>query len=466
MKVAFIFGKGIDGCGVTMGAAFYEKWLREQGHETVVINFNNDQTFGRAKLTKWIGDLLEVTKNDKKVPQNIIDRVNECDIAIFHSHPTRRRAAYVDRYREFIEKLDNPIKVMHDHGITKGATDFVTQGCEIFAMADVGVIMSKDGYAEGAYTTFDPNLKGRMIENPIWIDTAKYDRFRLPFEERQKHFLYLGRFAGIKDPAMICRIAPHVKDDWQLSIIGAEASIGSISEDVDRSINPAPYTSYWRPIIREHSAKGNEFFLNEKQLAKTDWRINAYPHYDYEFGMSTLGSSMASWCGYNISNPLDYGNRMEYTTIESFLLTLPIIHNHFASNAYSPEGKLWKDYDFILTSEATKEYELAQELERIANNPTEWNERTQAARDLIYRFNDINVIGQKFLDDILRLGKKVNKVDSMNIITKYFPDAQARRDRGEILVTSTGSFLNQKPMILVDGKQTEAKQELKTHKLF
>ena len=41
MKVAFIFGKGIEGCGVTKGATIFEEWLVKQGHETIVIDFNN-----------------------------------------------------------------------------------------------------------------------------------------------------------------------------------------------------------------------------------------------------------------------------------------------------------------------------------------------------------------------------------------------------------------------------------------
>ena len=43
MKVAFIFGKGIEGCGVTKGANIFESWLVSQGHETIVIDFDNKQ---------------------------------------------------------------------------------------------------------------------------------------------------------------------------------------------------------------------------------------------------------------------------------------------------------------------------------------------------------------------------------------------------------------------------------------
>jgi len=57
LKIAFIFGKGIDGCGVTKGAHIYEDWLRKNGHDTIVVAFNNGKNllglntpFGKARF--------------------------------------------------------------------------------------------------------------------------------------------------------------------------------------------------------------------------------------------------------------------------------------------------------------------------------------------------------------------------------------------------------------------------------
>jgi len=44
MKIAFIFGKGIDGCGVTRGALIFENYLRQAGHDTFIVDFDNGQT--------------------------------------------------------------------------------------------------------------------------------------------------------------------------------------------------------------------------------------------------------------------------------------------------------------------------------------------------------------------------------------------------------------------------------------
>lgn len=466
MKIAFIFGKGIDGCGVTRGAVFYEKWLRTHGHNTIIVDFDNGQSFGRAKEVEWIGDVYEVKKKDTKVPIEIINAVSSCDIAIFHSHPTRKQGKYTDRYREFVSVIDQPIIVMHDHSIAKTNINAVPQACELFAMADVAVIQSLDGYSKEAYTSFDPGLSEHLIENPIWIDPRKYDVYRKTFSERDKHLLYIGRMSPLKDPAMICRIQPHMEIDWDLSIIGCENSIASVSNySGDLTNNTAPYIPEWRTMIRQHSLnKHGEFVATEKEQAK-DWKINSYDKYRYDWGMNQLGSSFASWCGYKLSNASEYGCRMEYTMIESYLLSLPIINRHFAENARSPDGKLWGEYDCAIISQAREEEALALELERLQNNEKEWNERTAACRDLITKFNDIDIIGQQFLDRVLAIGKRSNKINGLDRICEYFPDARERRARGEVIMSSASGTLNRKPMIMINDKQELVKETISTNSL-
>lgn len=463
MKISFIFGKGIDGCGVTRGALIYEDWLRKQGHDTVILDFDNGQSFGRAKHANWIGEVLKVNKKDDEVDSSIINEINSCDIAIFHSHPTRKQSIYADRYRKFLEKIDNPIKVIHDHSIAKTNINAIPQACEIFAHADVAVIQSLDGYSKEAYTNFDQGLSNRLIENPIWIVPQDYDKFNKSFDEREDHLLYLGRMSPLKDPAMICRIQPYM-EDWKLSIIGCENSISSVSMyDEDLAINPAPYTPAFRPRIYQHTlAKDGTYKLSDKEKAK-DGVINSYDSYQYEFGMNSLGTSKASWCGYKLSNPDEYGNRMEYTMIESFLLTLPIMNRHFADYGVSPEGKKWGEYYGPLISQAREETELAEVLKGMSAE--EWTKRTKACRDLIFKFNDIESIGQKFLDDVIKMGKRKNKVVPIDVISEYFPSAKERRANGELVMSSANGTLKQTPMIMEEGKQVIVKEKPITNTL-
>lgn len=465
MKIGFVFGKGIDGCGVTRGAVFYEKWLRDHGHDTVVIDFDNDQAFGRAKEVEWIGNVLTVSKKDAEASIEIVREANSCDIIVLHSHPTRKQQLFVERYRKFVEQIKDPIIVMHDHSIAKSNINMVPQACELFAMADVAVIQSLDGYSMLGYTSFDPGLKGRLIENPIWIDPHKYDSYRKPFADRRKHLLYMGRMSPLKDPAMICRIQPHMPN-WELSLIGVENSISSVSNYTGNlEDNPAPFIPEWRVMVQQNFIDKHGVYNVPSREDGKDWKIKSFDRYRYDWGMNELGSSFASWCGYKLSDVDEYGYRMEYTMIESFLLTLPIINRHFADNARSPEGKLWGEYDCALVSQAREEKQLADELHRILTNEKEWNERTEACRELIHKFNDIDIIGQQFLDRVLKLGKRKNKVDPIAKISEYFPSARERRSRGEVIMSNPSATLSRTPTILVDGKKQEIKDKQETNSL-
>tara|TARA_B110000977_G_scaffold195197_1_gene273184 strand:+ start:8022 stop:9440 length:1419 start_codon:yes stop_codon:yes gene_type:complete len=460
MKVAFIFGKGIEGCGVTRGATILEKWLTEHGHQTVNIDFDCGQIFYRARNLSFTGPILKCEKNwtvdDCK---DILAEVNSCDIAILHSVPTRKQEKYIDRCREFMSRVHDPIIVVHDHGITKSNINMIPQGGEIMSMADVGVVQSLNGHSKQMYTAIDKSMESNLYENPIWVDTQLYDKFRASAEERRKHIVYMGRMSSIKDPAMICRLLPHVDiDEWDLSLIGCERSISGATVTEPLDLCTAPYIPAYRNLIRIHSVnvKG-EIRVPRAEALKTNTKINSYEKYAYDWGMETLGKSMGSWCGYRLRNSEEYGNRMEYTMIESYLLSMPIIQRHFAENAKSPEGKLWGEYDGPIIAEAREEAFIADEMKRIAASPNEFNERTRACQELINKFNNIDVLAPKFLDFVLTKGKRSDKINYIEAISDFFPDAAARRANGEIIVSSGTSILNKKPMTLVAGKNNEIK---------
>ena len=457
MRIGFVFGKGIDGCGVTRGALFFEKWLYDNGHDSVVFDFVNGNRYGRAKDNKFKGEVFEVTASETDASTSVIDVANKCDILICHSAPIRKHTDYCDRYRRFIEKINEPIVVMHDHGISVNTINSVPQACELFSYADVAVLQSEDGLSSRAYTDFDDGLKDRIIENPIWIEPDAYNRFIS--SERNKHFLYIGRMSPLKDPALICRTSKYLTD-WDLSLVGCERSISSVAFDDTKELHrwPGPYIPPFRDFVRIHRFDKDGNIKHNCKLPDEQIKVNAYESYPYEWGMKTLGQSFASWCGYRLTDEREYGTRMEYTQIESFLLTLPVLNRQFAENAYSPEGKKWVDYDCALTGMATQEEELADELNRLWSNKNEYAERTSACRELIYKFNDIENLAPKYLDTIVKLGKRKNKVNAIEAINKFFPNAQELREKGEVVMTAPGSYLKREKYILVNNKQQKVEE--------
>lgn len=467
-KIALIFGKGVDGCGVTRGAKIFEKWVHDNGAaDTIIVDFDNDQDMVRSNNIQWMGKVLKVDKTDKEVSAAVLKAVNECDIVIVHSYPTRKRSDYIERFRTFLEKVTDPIVVCHDHAISQTTMSAISQSTELYSMSDVFVPQSMSGLSSQSVELFDPGMKGRIIENPIWIDPTYLDKFNKPVTEREKHFMYIGRHSPIKDPAMVCRTQPYLPD-WRLTFMGCERSISSVTlpPGTEAKHCRCAYIPEYQPMIhfrRMNKAKQYvDCSFREALKPVEDIKIQAYETYAFEDGMSMLGSSLASWCGYGLTDVKEYGTRMEYTMIESFLLTMPILSDHFVENAFSPEGKKWKDYDFILSSSMGKEKELADTLHRLWDNKKEWAERNAANRELINKFNSIDTLAPNYLRSILKHGKRENKVNGIDRISEYFPEAKELRAAGSIIVSHATSVMNKSSYILVDGKQEEYKEKPNT----
>lgn len=459
MKIALIFGKGIDGCGVTRGARIFEQWANDNGvAETAIINFDNGQDMARAKLVKWTGKIHHVSSNDKDVSPEILKVVNDCDIAIVHSYPTRKQdACHIERFRRFLEKVQDPIVVCHDHAISKVNMTAIPQASELYAMSDIFVPQSMSGLSSKTVRMFDSGMNGRILENPIWIDTKYLDTFRKSAEDREKHMLYIGRHSPLKDPAMLCRMRPHLPD-WKMSFVGCERSISSVSLPPGSTVEKCrcSYIPEYQPMIRFMRLNSAKKYVPAYKGEDTkDASMTAYDAYEFDWGMNVLGSSFASWCGYSLSDTNEYGSRMEYTMIESFLLSMPILNDEFTENAFSPDGKKWKDYDFLISSSNGKEKQLAEQLAKLWENKKEWQDRSMAGRGLIQHFNSIDTLAPNYLAAIQKMGKRSNKVNGIDRISEYFPQARELRADGEIVMSHASSVKNQLSLILVDGRQEE-----------
>ncbi len=439
MNIAFVFGKGIDGCGVSRGAKIFEQYLYENGHTVVIIDFNNGNLYLRSTLIKWQSKVITVGDEDVNVADDIIDLLNLQDIIIIHSYPIAK-FGHIDRFRECIEKITKPIIVAYDHGISTVTINSSLQMGEIFAMSDYGIVQSLSGQSYKAFKKFVPNLK--LVENKIWIDCKKFNHWRNPVNQRKRELVYMGRMSPLKDPALIPRMYRYIPG-WELTLTGCEYSISSVCDYTGKwKTNTAPYSHWYNNLIirTRRRVNGQIHILNTSKGTK----ISALDAYDYNVGMEILGKSKFSWCGYMLSDAREYGTRMEYTQIESFLLTLPIISKHFANNAMSPEDKFWSEYDGPLVFES--ELQLAKQLINMSDD--EWTYRTNECINIVTRLFDYNHLCKVFLDDVLKTGKRKKS----NHLSIYFPEALDYRSRGEVVIT-TPSVINSKLLRILKNKK-------------
>jgi len=455
MKVAFIFGKGIDGCGVTRGALIFEKWLIEEGHDTLIINFDNAQKMLRARNIDFSGETITVDSKEELVCRETISKINQVDIAIFHSYPTRKQFAYVERFRKFVEQVRDPIKVMHDHGVSANTINAIPQAGEMFCHADVVVPQSLTGNTIKSFSVLIPGLAERCIENPIWLEPDSLSPFDLPFEERRKVLNYTGRSSPIKQVALVPNTIPYLLDEgWTGELIGAERSINAMSDEDYAAYHPKNrhMIQYWAVQKARIANRTHGGFLGPEVEKPPILAIDRYQHSD---GMARLGSCLASWAGYRLTGPENYGSRMEYTQLEAFLLTVPIISRSFSEEAKSPDGKFWGEYDCALVSCLGEEEALAENLLRLESCPKEWKERHAACKDLVYKFNDVQRLAPQFLNQVLSLGKRSSYANFMEFAESWWPEAKDLREGGEIIMSSSSGVEKRRKLLLEGRKQKE-----------
>ena len=109
---------------------------------------------------------------------------------------------------------------------------------------------------------------------------------------------------------------------------------------------------------------------------------------------------------------------------------------------------------------------MAAELDRLWHNKNEWVDRREACRELIYKFNDIDDLAPKYLDTILKLGKRENKVNASETINTFFPNAQELREKGDVIMTAPGSYLKREKYILVNNKQQKVEDKTSSLESF
>ncbi len=392
MKVAIIFGRGIGAFGEPTMIKNFIQFLTKNEHTVIKIDLRTSISRRENQDTLLTADFFV----DPLMPIDgqIVDAINECDIAYFSSIPEKSQGPDVARFRKLIMLITKPIKTIMTH---ENALNIIKKSAELkemYSLCDIGFAHSADGYIANIVGGSTP-----VFCHPMLIDIKKLNRTN---KKPKNILLYLGRFKSKNDPALISRMRRYLPN-WELMYLGCNFGIGAISGSSDWKTNRSPYSKLHKHmIVREiYSAKTKNY---SSQSAKHGG-IRAYDYYEYDFGMQKLKESKACWTGPKFIEPHNFGNRLEYTQIESFALSLPIIAKSFANNLKSPEDKFWGEYDGPLVFES--ELQLAKQLINMSDD--EWTYRTNECRKLVNKFYDLQACGKKLLDIICNHGKKVRR---------------------------------------------------------
>ena len=419
MKIAMIFGKGLDGCGVQRGAVEIATWAQRNNVQFHVYSMKG-RSFARAK-----GHSMPIEPVDFKHTEipSLVEKLNsEYDIVILNSYPSSKHdpAAIIAFYENLVKKIDKPILVGMMHEIKKANIDAIPMILPILNYCDIVYNFSEKTFFSNEFSSYFPskNLGERTKRFKMWIDLTelkKNYRDVYGLKDKDRKLMYVGRWTSMKDPRRVLDLYPIMQQkdpSFRLALHGIERSIGAKFDIIDHP--------------------NSVYDLNFKEY---DWNVDGVPTfgpYNYADGMELISTSLFACSFYRLpKEPHNYGDRMEYTQIEIIGCgTIPVFDKHYGEHNFDSNGDRYIDNDYLAVWSSRDDLgETADKLISIANSPSEQKLYRDSSFNFIDReFNADNVLPEMF-DYILKTGKDHSKfADDKSLMNHLFKSDKAFTD--------------------------------------
>lgn len=419
MKIAMIFGKGLDGCGVQRGAVEIATWAQRNNVQFHVYSMKG-RSFARAK-----GHSMPIEPVDFKHTEipSLVEKLNsEYDIVILNSYPSSKHdpAAIIAFYENLVKKIDKPVLVGMMHEIKKANIDAIPMILPILNYCDIVYNFSEKTFFSNEFSSYFPskNLGERTKRFKMWIDLTelkKNYRDVYSLKDKDRKLMYVGRWTSMKDPRRVLDLYPIMQQkdpSFRLALHGIERSIGAKFDIIDHP--------------------NSVYDLNFKEY---DWNVDGVPTfgpYNYADGMELISTSLFACSFYRLpKEPHNYGDRMEYTQIEIIGCgTIPVFDKHYGEHNFDSNGDRYIDNDYLAVWSSRDDLgETADKLISIANSPSEQKLYRDSSFNFIDReFNADNVLPEMF-DYILKTGKDHDKfVDDKSLMNHLFKSDKAFTD--------------------------------------
>lgn len=393
MKIAIIFGKGLDGCGVEKYASVFQsytdcdiyaykgkKFIRGGSHIKKYINFNDDDIISLADKMN-----------------------NEYDIVIFNSMPNNNgfSAKYVKSFIfDFVFKITKPTTVYMMHEIKSITFDRIPLHVAVANHSDIVYNFSE----KTDYATLMKRIlvhKQERFKRFISPLELKYDS--LPFEEKEKRIVYAGRWTTMKGPIRLLNFT-ELNSEFDAKLIGIERSIGA-SQDV---------LCHKNCVYKLHTPKTYEEFLQCEE--------NTLGDYLPDVGREIISKSLFGYSGFTLpKEPHNYGDRMEYSQAEIILYgTVPVFDKHYLENNFSSEGKPFIDYNFAIPSERSDLSDALPKMIELANDKDSYDEYRKHGIEFIRREFSADVVIPNMIAEIKKIGKQQHRLSFDELLVKIY----------------------------------------------
>lgn len=410
MKIALMYGKGRDGCGVQKYGTETIKWAKANGHIADFYSLE-ERFFGRGGQNP-VKSFIGFKGNECKA---IAEQLEQYDIVIFQSYPSNaHKHECVKQFFEHIVQIKNPIKVMYMHELNKTNIDKIPYVLPILNEADIIYTFGEDTwFSKKTESMLESKKRGDRIRKfQMIIDYSAIERFRKPISELRRELTFVGRWSHMKDPSRICDLAPEMwKNSINPQMIGLERSVGMKFDVLDHPNAPVQIQIHKPEQYDAAVAKVAEF--HEKQT-----HVPIMSEYEFNWAFDTIISkSMFGASFYRMPHhPENYSDRMEYTQIEMIAAgCVPVFDKHWGEHNYTKSGERFIDvpYSAIYSDKGNLE-ETVKILTKVSNDPDLIHKYREVSLEVIRNEYDVNTSMPILFADVLKLGKDKNKHKSVS----------------------------------------------------
>lgn len=389
MKIALVFGKGLDGCGVEKYASVLKNVLKDQ----LTIYSLKEKSFTRSGA--------HVKEYKDFTPEQMSEtakELNEYDIVIYNSYPgtSNKPSTIKSFFFDLVQKVTKPITVGMMHEIKKANYERIPMHVAIANEVDQMYNFSTHSDYAKAISSILKHKTNRIRKFRMPM-TINYNS--VPFEEKNNQVIYAGRWTTMKGPRRLMDFMNVEQDQFKARLIGIERSIGAKCDIIDH-----PKCVY---------------AANTKNYDKDVSDYTVFGPYEYSEGQKIMAEALFGYSGFTLpKEPQNYGDRMEYSQMEIFINgTIPIFDKHFGENNTDSTGKRYIDNDKIaLWSSKSDLSDVYDQMVEITKNPDLYKEYINNGKKFIHNEVDANIVVPAFIEEILEIGKDENKISFEELI--------------------------------------------------
>jgi len=443
-KFALVFGQSIEGCGVARNASEMQHWFDKNNIPFKVYSYD-ERMYNRRDAHK-----LSFIPFKRDNMDEIVKELNTYDVVVFDSYPSSKfpDAAITEFYDKVIKGV-TALKMGFMHELNKTNIDKIPLVIGIMNQMDLIYNFSEETWFSKTISELLPSktLHDRVKKFTMWFnfDILEDLRNNIPLQDKEKKLLYIGRWTTMKCPRRVLELGKLLLDQdltFQTELLGIERSIGAKCDIFDH-----PYTIDRTGKVEKKGEEGC---------------VPVYGTYVRSEGMETLAKSLFGCSLYRMpKNPENYGDRMEYTQIETIATgSIPVFDKHWGENNRTLDGRRYVDIPYsAIYSDKDNLDGTVNELIKVANDLNLQEKIRETSYQIVVNEFSADKVLPEMFNYILEKGKDVNKYktdeEMILAITKSPEFLEAVKEQwalGEI-VTLGFRELSGKILTVLDGKK-------------